>query len=437
MLVEALARRAAPMGERRGEEIAAGTLTSPTVSLIQALGGGKTTSGATVNESTAEGIPAWYASVRVISETVGQLPFKLYRKVRGGKFPDERHPLYTVLHDFANPEMIAYVYREMQTRFLATWGNSYAEIERDGDGRVKALWPLAPNRMRVDRDEQNRKRFRYTAANGQGFEWIWNPRRPPIQHLMINCENGLTGRSPIRVLLDSLGLTKAAQEYGERFFGNNQTPAGILYSKTRLSPQAKQHLREGWQKVHGGLSNQQRLAILEEDLKFERVGLPNVEAQFLETRSLQIEETARILRVPLFMIQHMTKSTAWGSGIEQMGLGFVNFTLMNWLVQWVQATRRDCLSDRGFETHDAGFVVNSLVRGSFAERMAGYKIQAEIGMASPNDLLRREDENVRDDDFGDQYLVPVANYVPASVMAKALTDGKLPSVVDAGQLSEE
>lgn len=414
--------------ERRGEEIAdTGTLTSPSVSLISALGGGPTTSGVRISEGTAEGIPAWFAVRGVVSETVGQVPLKIFRKLPRGKQPDETHSLYYVLHDQFNPEMTAYEGKELLTRNVCDWGNGYAEIVRDNAGRVKALWPLAPNRMSVDRDGQNRRRYRYRAASGQGFEWISNPARPPIFHLRANSLDGLAGRSAIRILADCFGLTKAAEEFGARFFSNNLTPSAIAYYKGKLTPPQKANLRESFQRVHGGVSNAHRLAILENDIKLEKMGVDPAAAQFMELRGLQIEEIARTLRVPLFMIQHMTKSTSWGSGIEQMLIAFNSITMMPWYTMWQQSIGRDLLTQKSFATHAALFVVEAMMRGDFKTRQDGLAVQFERGIITRNEWRALEDRTAMEDEFADEAMVPINNVVPASLARETFKKQSAPT----------
>lgn len=408
--------------ERRGEEFPnTGTLTSPSVSLINSLGCGPTASGTRITPWTAESISAWWACRQVITETVGQLPLKIFRRLARGKEPDPNHSLYYVLHDQFNPEMIAFEGKELLTRGVADWGNGYAEIVRDNSGNVRALWPLAPDRMRVDRDELNRKRYRYRSAwhesvgSSLGFEWIHNPAKPPIFHLRMNTLNGLTGRSAIAILAECFGLTKAAEEFGSRFFSGDSMPGMVATYKGKLTPPQKQNLRDSWTRVNGGLSNAHRLRILENDIQLTKMGVDPNAGQFLETRMLQIEEIARILRVPLFLIQHMTKSTSWGTGIEQMMLAFLNITLMPWLTIWQQSIGRDLLTAKSFETHEALFITNALVRGDFKTRMDGYAIQIQNGLATPNECRALEDMNARTDEFGDEPMVPVNNAVPASL----------------------
>jgi HK97 family phage portal protein len=403
------------LGQRAEETTHAGTLTSPSVSLISALGGGPTTSGVRMSESTAEGIPAWFAVRGVVSETVGQVPLKVFRKLPRGKQPDENHSLYYVLHDQFNPEMTAYEGKELLTRNVCDWGNGYAEIVRDNAGRVKALWPLAPNRMFVDRDEFNRRRYRYRSLAGQGFEWIWNPARPPIFHLRANSLDGLVGRSAIRILADCFGLTKAAEEFGARFFSNNAMPGMVATYKGKLTKEQKQNLREGFQRVNGGLSNAHRLAILENDITLTKMGVDPAAAQFMELRGLQIEEIARTLRVPLFMIQHMTKSTSWGTGIEQMLIAFNSITMMPWYTMWQQTTSRDLLTQKSFATHAALFVVEAMMRGDFKTRQDGLAVQFDKGVITRNEWRALEDRTAMEDEFADEAMVPINNVVPASL----------------------
>lgn len=410
---------------RAAEEIAGGTLTDRSwlASLIGASGM-TSTAGQVVTPWTAEGIPAIYATQRAISETVGQLPLKLMKRDGENRIADEDNPLYTCLHDLANPEQTAYEFKEMLTRHLAGWGRAYGEIVRDGAGRVTALWPLLPWRMEVDREPNtNIKRWTYSAPNGQRFVWRFDARRPPILHLKINSIDGLDGRSPIRVLMDSIGMTQAVNQFGADFFNKYAAPAGILKHKAKLSPTGRQHLREEWEKVHGTWGNKHRVAILQEDMGYERISCPPDEAQFIETRAFQIEESARIYRVPLFVIGHMTKQTSWGSGVEQMMLGWLATGLQPYLVAWKQVVKRDCLTQKSFNTHDPVWVERALLRTDFKTRMEGYGIQIDKGMLNPNEARGFEDLNPRTDPFGNDYHVPTNNATPSSLASRQSPDG--------------
>lgn len=406
--------------ERRGEEVAdTGTFTSPSVSLISALGGGPTASGVRMSPAVAEGLSAYFACRQVISETVGQLPFKIFRKLPRGKEPDERHGLYYVLHDQANPEMGAYELKELLTRNVADEGNGYAEIQYSSSGRPIALWPLAPQRMAVDRDGMNRRRYRYRSASGQGFEWTFSPQRPPIFHIRANTLDGLVGRGIPRILSECFGLAKAAEEFGARFFSNNAMPGMVATYKGKLTPTQKTNLRESFTRVNGGLTNAHRLMILENDIAVSKMSFNPAESQFHELRGMQIEEIARALRVPLFMIQHMSKSTSWGSGLEQAMRGFVNTTLMPWLTIWQQAVGMYLLTQKSFETHTALFIVEALQRADFLAHQQGLEIQFKNGAVTRNEWRGLVDRPAQSDEFADEPMVPINNMVPASLAREA------------------
>jgi HK97 family phage portal protein len=403
-----------------------GTTTSPSAWLVNLVQYGpnqsETAAGQPINETIAEGIAAIYACVHIISETVGQLPLKLYRKQNGGKEPDTNHPLYSVLHDLANTEMTAIEFREMQTRHLALYGRSYAQILRNPRNEVTALWPLHPSRMFVDRDPLNRKRFRYYMGKGEYATFLHDPAKPPILHLRINSEDGLDGRSPLVINRESLAITKAADTYQAAWFGNGAIPGMVLTHPGKLSDKAKENLRKSWLDKFMGARKSNRVAILEEDIKVNVVGVDPQKSQLDALRKLQIEEAARIYRVPLFMIQSQTKDTSWGSGIEQQMLGFVNMTLMPWLVAWQQAVGRDLLSAKAFETHEALFVLNALVRGDIKTRYDAYAVGRQNGFLNGDDIAEIEDLNPLPNGAGKMYWMP-SNYQP-------ILGGGLPAVIE-------
>lgn len=413
MILESLLARPRPAA---AEETAGGSLTDRGwITSLIAGSGGVSTSGQAVTPWTAEGIPAVYACQRAISETAGQIPLKLKRYTDNGKVDARDLALYSVLHDLANPEMTAYHFKEMMTRHLVGWGNAYAEIIRDGAGRVTALWPLMPWRMTVDRDDTNNKRWVYQGPGGRLHTWRWHDSRPPILHLMVNSVDGLSGRSPIKVLMDAVGATQAVNQFGMDWFAGYATPAGVLTHPQKLSPQARQHLREEWEKKHGTWGNKHRVAILQEGMTFSQMSSPPEEAQFIESKGFQISEMCRMYRVPPFMVGHMEKATTWGSGIEQMMLGWLSTGLQPYLVGWKQSLARDCLTAKSFNTHTFVWVERALLRADFKTRMQGYEIQQRIGAATPNEFREWEDLNRRTDPYGDEFMVPTNNMAPSSL----------------------
>jgi len=388
-----------------------GTLQEPSRALLEALGATPTAAGVTVTEGSAEGIPAVYACVKVIAETLGQTSLKVFKKLaRGNKEPDEAHPLYHLLHDLANPEMIASEFLETLTGHACLWGNGFAEIERRKSGTVKALWPLHPGWMTVDRDALNQLRYSYRIpGRAEPIVYHWDAAATPIFHLRYN-----GGRSPIRVLRESFATTKALEQYLATLFGNGARPGGVLQSKdpVKITEAQIAVIRKQWNDLHQGVGNANKIAVLPGGLQWQSVGMPPEDAQFAQLMGFQVEQCARIWRVALFMIQSMEKTSSWGTGVEQMGIGFTNMTMMPWYIRWQQTIARDLLTYKSFETHTALFNVASLSRGDMKSLNEALQVQRQNGIINANQWREIVDMNEQAGDQGDQYWRPM-NYVPA------------------------
>jgi HK97 family phage portal protein len=409
-----------PLFERRRTS----TLANPEQWFTDALSSQPTTTGITVSETNALGNAGVYACVRVLSETVAQLPLKVYRKLAtGGKEPDETHALYALLHDLPNPEMTAYEFKQAMQGHLSLWGNAYAEIERDALGRIKALWPLRPDCMDVLRDKGTRV-WLYRVPGGQDVKFTWaNPSKSPspILHLRALSGDGFLGYAPLRLMRESLGLTLAAEEYGARLFANGTQPRGVLTVPQTLSDAARDRLKKAWDATHRGLGNSNRVAVLEGGVAWQQVGMNPDDAQFLETRKFQLNEIARMFRVPPHMIGDLERATF--SNIEHQSIDFVVHSLMPWLVCWEQACARDLLSVKGFNTHQIRFVVQSLLRGDIQSRYQAYAVGRQWGWLSADDIRALEDMNPIEDGSGSTYLTPM-NMTPADKV-DALVDAQI------------
>lgn len=381
---------------------------SPSQALLESFtGGGRARAGVSVNEATALGVPAVYAAVNVLAQTIAQLPCKVFRRLpSGGRVAEINHPLYSILHDLANPEMTAYEWRSVTVGHLALWGNAFSEIERDSSGRVIALWPLRPDRMRIDRLEDGGLRYTYALPGNKSVEWIRPARSAdpvPILHLRGLSGDGLIGYSPIRMMRESLGLAIAAEAFGAGFFGAGAAPSMVVKLPGKLKPDAQTRLRAGFERLYGGLDRAHRIAILEEGMTIEKVGIPPNDAQFLETRRFQIEEVARMFRIPPHLLQDLARATF--SNIEHQAIAFVTLTLLPWLVSFEQAYARDLLSVKSFYTHEVRFSVDGLLRGDTASRFASYAIGRQWGWMSVNEI--RALENLNPVAGGDEYLRPL------------------------------
>ena len=391
---------------------------------------GGSTSGKTVTERSAMQITAVYSCVRILAEAIAGLPLHLYTyKEDGGKEKAIGHPLYLLLHDEPNPEMSSFVFRETLMTHLLLWGNAYAQIIRNGKGEVVALYPLMPNRMTVDRDSSGQLFYSYQMNNSDAPTMkagtvILKPS--DVLHIPGLGFDGLVGYSPIAMAKNAIGLAIATEEYGAKFFANGATPGGLLeYPGTVKDPD---RVRESWNKGFSGSQNAGKVAILEEGMKYTPISIAPEQAQFLETRKFQINEIARIFRVPPHMVGDLEKSSF--SNIEQQSLEFVKYTLDPWVVRWEQSLSRALFTPEEKKQYFFKFNVEGLLRGDYQSRMNGYATARQNGWMSANDIRELENlDRIPAEEGGDLYLIN-GNMLPL-VHAGAFAD------IDSGKEESE
>lgn len=367
---------------------------------------GGTTSGKAVNERSAMQMTAVYSCVRILAEAVAGLPLHLYRYTdNGSKEKAIEHPLYRLLHDEPNPEMTSFIFRETLMTHLLLWGNAYAQIVRNGKGEVLGLYPLMPNKMSVDRDTDGKLWYTYTRSTDEaptmkGSTVKLHPY--DVLHIPGLGFDGLVGYSPIAMAKNAIGMGIACEEYGARFFANGAAPGGVLeHPGTVKDPQK---IRDSWNSVYRGTGNAHKVAVLEEGMKYTPIGISPEQAQFLETRKFQINEIARIFRVPPHMVGDLEKSSF--SNIEQQSLEFVKYTLEPWVIRWEQSIMRALLTEDEKKTYFAKFNLEGLLRGDYQSRMNGYAIARQNGWMSANDIRRLENlDQIPKEDGGDLYLI--------------------------------
>ena len=375
---------------------------------------GSSAAGKSVNERSAMQMTAVYACVRILSESIAGLPLHMYRyEDDGSKTKAVEHPLYHLLHDEPNPEMTSFVFRETLMSHLLLWGNAYAQIIRNGKGDIIALYPLMPNRMKVERDSKGQLYYEYQtmkedAPTMKGAVYQLYPNE--VLHVPGLGFDGLVGYSPIAMAKNAIGLAIAAEEYGSKFYANGAAPSGVLEHPNVLKDPAK--VRDSWNAAFGGSSNAHRVAVLEEGMKYTPISISPNEAQFLETRKFQINEIARIFRVPPHMVGDLEKSSF--SNIEQQSLEFVKYTLNPWVCRWEQALQRALLDDDEKGKYFFRFNVEGLLRGDYQSRMNGYATARQNGWMSANDIRELENlDRIPAELGGDLYLVN-GNMLPLS-----------------------
>ncbi|MDD3338057.1 MAG: phage portal protein [Lachnospiraceae bacterium] len=367
---------------------------------------GKTTSGKPVNERTAMQTTAVYSCVRILAEAVASLPLHIYRYTDAGKERVADHPLYKILHDEPNPDMTSFVFRETLMSHLLVFGNAYSQIIRDGAGRVLGLYPLLPNKVEVDRTESGELVYYYSRNSEE------NPNFREYGRIALRAEDvlhipglgfdGLVGCSPIAMAKNAVGMTLACEEYGASFFANGANPGGVLEHPGVLKDPGK--VRESWNSVYRGTNNAHKVAVLEEGMKYQQIGIPPEEAQFLETRKFQINEIARMYRIPPHMVGDLEKSSF--SNIEQQSLEFVKYTLDPWVIRWEQSLQKALLLPEEKKEYFIKLNVDGLLRGDYQSRMNGYATARQNGWMSANDIRELEDLNpIPEEEGGDLYLI--------------------------------
>ena len=301
--------------------------------------------------------------------------------------------------------MTSFIFRETMMSHLLLHGNAYAQIIRNGRGEVVALYPLLPNKMDVSRENSGRLYYTYTRnsdePNGrQKFEQVVLPRED-VLHISGLGFDGLIGYSPIAMAKNAIGIAIATEEYGATFFANGATPGGILEHPGIVKD--PERLRQSWKAQFSGKNNHS-VAVLEEGMTFKQMAIPPNEAQFLETRKFQINEIARIFRVPPHMVGDLEKSSF--SNIEQQSLDFVMYTLNPWIVRWEQAMQQSLLLPAEKGRLSFRFNVDGLLRGDYQSRMNGYAVARQNGWMSANDIRELENMNpIPDEEGGNLYLI--------------------------------
>lgn len=386
---------------------------------------GSTTSGKPVNERTAMQMTAVYSCVRILSEAVAGLPIHLYRYTEnGGKEKALDHPLYRLLHDEPNPEMTSFNFREALMGHLLLYGNAYAQIVRNARGEIIGMYPLMPNKMTVDRDSAGNLYYLYTRGSddtpvGNAAGQIYLPPTD-VLHIPGLGYDGIVGYSPLAMAKNAVGMAIACEEYGAKFFANGAAPSGVLeHPGTIKDPQ---RVRDSWNATHQGSANAHRIAVLEEGMKYQPIGISPEQAQFLETRKFQINEIARIYRVPPHMVGDLEKSSF--SNIEQQSLEFVKYTLDPWICRWEQSLARRLFTESEKSEYFVRFSVDGLLRGDYQSRMSGYAVARQNGWMSANDIRELENlDRIPAEEGGDLYLVNGSTTRLADAGAFANTKG--------------
>lgn len=368
---------------------------------VRMLGGATTKAGTSISEHSALYLPVVYACVNRIANPIANFPLSIVQPDgKGGFARVTEHPMSDRIGLRPNDLMSSRTLRKTTQAHALLWGNGYQEIERNQKGEAVGLWPLLPDRTRPYRQD-GRLVFR-TNISGRSFEID----QANVAHIMDLSHDGFVGLSQVQLAREAMGMAKALEEFGGKFFANDMKSGGFLMHPGRLGVRAQGNISsaDGRKQAapespaapierQGGLDNAHRIKVLEEGMKFVQTTIPPEDGQFLATRDMQIAEIARMYDVPLVMLQSHEKSTSWGSGIEQLMLGFI----MQTVAPWVQATEQEYgwklfTEDERARGLKVKFNMNAVLRGDMDARSVFYKTMFELGMTM-NQILALEDMN--------------------------------------------
>ena len=360
-------------------------------------------SGVQVNQHTALQMSAVYACIRLLSETLAQLPLNIRRRTSDGSELATNHPLFNILHNTPNPWMTSFSWRNSVMSHCVGWGNGYSYIIRNQLGEPRALLPLLPDRTYPEIIDNQ------LTYQTQINEIPLDALPEDILHVPALGFDGLVGISPIVLHRESVGLALSAQKFGAKLFGSGSLVAGVLKHPGKLKRRAEkpddpspvERLRKQWKDLYSGLENAHNVAVLEEGMEFQKIGINPEDAQFLQTRKFQIAEIGRIYNVPSHMINDLEKATF--NNISELYLGFLRYTMTPWIVRWEQELNRKLFP--GSNTYYVKFNLQGLLRGTLTERKDYYKTAIEYGWLSRNEVRELEDLN-RVDGL-DEYLQPL------------------------------
>lgn len=354
--------------------------------------------GKRVSPQLAMQLTAVFGCVRVLAESVGMLPCSLYEQLDRGSKKAIKERLYKLLSVKPNGYMTPQEFWELLIACLCLRGNFFA-YKVMALGEVVELLPLDPGSVVAKLNSQWEPVYLVTFPDGSSDTLS----QKEIWHVRIFTLDGLNGLSPIAYARQAIGLGMATEEHGSRLFSNGAVTSGVLETDQTLSDEAFNRLKADFEDRHQGLANAHKPMILEMGLKWNQISLSAEDAQFLETRKFQLEEICRIFRVPMHLVQNTDRATF--NNIENLGIGFINYSLVPYLTRIEQRINLGLVRASKQGQLYAKFNVGALLRGDMKSRFEAYATAINWGMYSPNDCLELEDRNPRPG--GDVYLTPM------------------------------
>lgn len=352
------------------------------------------------DQRSAMKLSAVNCCVETISNTVAKIPTFVMDADRN----HVGHALNPLLRYRVNEAMTRFAYEKLMESNRLLRGNAYALIVRDANYRPAELIPLPPDYVTIVFDDVGAQW--YVFAHPKTGEVRRFPRED-ILHYKAYSEDGITGMSVLQRASDVISAARAAQDYEGKFYSQNAQIPGVLTVDTDLKRESKTKIREEWERIHSGIDNAYRIAILDNGLKYQPIGLTNKDAQFVESKSISIEDIGRFFGVPLYKLNAGKQSY---SSNEQNAIEYLSGTIHPIISEREQEDSFKLLSDS--ELQQGLYIrrnMNAEMRGDFAARGAWYTAQRTNGVFSVNDIRALED--MPDVPGGDVRLASL-NYVP-------------------------
>ena len=371
--------------------------TSP-IPISNSIGGNPVLSGNRVTESNAMGLSAHFACVRLIATTLASLPIHVYERTKNGKIQRPDHPVAQLLRLRPNPDMTSFSFIEALQAQISNRGKAFAEIVFDRKGYPAELWPIEPGVIQPQRKDNGSIIYKYN--NSDTILPAWK-----VLHIPGLSFDGINSFSPVQLFRQSFGTSMAVEEYGARFFGQGTNVGGFLEHPQKLSKEAYDRLKTEMAIKYQGLQNSHGIIVLEEGMKYTRLGMAMEDIQFIESRKFTATEMARIHGVPPHLIADLEKATF--SNIEEQGIEAVTYLFRPWAIRWEQALDSKLFTEEEQQRFYIKFEIDGLLRGNIKARYEAYSIGLNNGFLNADEVREKEDMNPMPNGEGKIFRFPL------------------------------
>mgnify|MGYP003328399453 FL=1 len=390
------------------------SISGPTIAMDSGLGTvqlyGMTPSERQIEQAFS--VSAFHACVRVIAESVAQLPMRLMMDRDGTAVKAENDPLYSVLHRQVNGYQSSWDWRCQMATNCCVWGNAYSVKEYNNRGEVIALWPIHPACVSVELLKNNTLVYDYMA--GPGAEPV-RFRQDDIVHIRYLSDNGYLGMVPVTLMNGVIQAARNIDLYTNNFYQNDCRPSCVITTANPVPQEAADRMRRSWEAMFRGPANSGKTAVLPHGVAVAPVeSATNESAQMVQYRNLLTQQIARAMRVPNHLIGEDSRSTF--SNAEQASLNWLSGGLSAWISRFESALNQSLLQGR--EDHFVQIDVRGMLRGDAQTRAGYYQQLFQIGVLSPAEIRSLEDMPPVEQPGMEDHYVPVNNYATTAEAAK-------------------